>query len=64
MHRSVVPEAADNFEIDPVVRYGSNNAAWPAANPGWPPRNDDINGDGLYPDFASINPFVALLIGG
>jgi hypothetical protein len=51
-------------DINPFVLFLSNFSAWQAAYPDCPPENGDINGDGLYPDFGDINPFVALLTGG
>jgi hypothetical protein len=51
-------------DINPFVLYLSNFATWQAAYPDCPPENGDINGDGLYPDFGDINPFVAVLAGG
>ncbi len=51
-------------DINPFVLYLSNFAAWQATYSGCPPEVGDINGDGLYPDFEDINPFVALLTGG
>jgi len=45
------------------VLYLSNVAAWQTAYDGCPPENGDINGDGTYPSFGDINPFVALLTG-
>jgi hypothetical protein len=54
-----------NFgDINPFVLYLSNFASWQAAYPGCPSENGDINGDGTYPSFADINPFVALLTAG
>jgi hypothetical protein len=53
-----------NFrDINPFVIYLSNFTAWQAAYPGCDPQVGDINGDGTYPSFADINPFVALLSG-
>jgi hypothetical protein len=53
----------DFRDINPFVLYLSDFAAWQAAYTGCPPENGDINGDGTYPSFADINPFVALLAG-
>jgi hypothetical protein len=53
----------DFGDINPFVQYLADNAGWQAAHPGCPPENGDINGDGTYPSFADINPFVALLTG-
>jgi hypothetical protein len=50
-------------DINPFVLFLSNFSAWQATYPDCPPENGDINGDGLYPDFGDINPFVALLTG-
>jgi hypothetical protein len=53
-----------NFaDINPFVLYLSNFSAWQATFAGCPPQNGDINGDGTYPSFGDINPFVALLGG-
>ncbi len=51
-------------DINAFVLYLSNFAAWQAAYPGCPAANGDINGDGSYPSFGDINPFVTLLTGG
>ncbi len=51
----------DFGDINPFVLYLSNFAAWQATFPGCNPANGDINGDGSYPSFDDINPFVALL---
>jgi hypothetical protein len=51
-------------DINPFVRYLSDFSAWQAAYPGCPAESGDINGDGTYPSFGDINPFVALLTGG
>ena len=51
-------------DINPFVQYLANFSAWQATYPGCDPRNGDINGDGTYPSFGDINPFVALLSGG
>jgi len=48
-------------DINPFVLYLSNNTAWQAAYPDCPAENGDINGDGVYPSFLDINPFVQLL---
>lgn len=53
----------DFGDINPFVLYLSDFAAWQAAYAGCPATNGDINGDGLYPSFDDINPFVALLTG-
>jgi len=50
-------------DINPFVLYLADFAGWQAAYSGCPAVNGDINGDGVYPDFADINPFVALLTG-
>jgi len=50
-------------DINPFVLYLSNFAQWQAAYPGCPAENGDINGDGVFPSFADINPFVTLLTG-
>ncbi len=55
--------SVDFGDINPFVLYLSNFANWQAAFPGCPATNGDINGDGLYPSFDDINPFVALLTG-
>jgi hypothetical protein len=53
----------DFADINPFVLYLSNFAAWQAAYPSCLPENGDINGDGSYPSFGDINPFVELLLG-
>ena len=50
-------------DINPFVLYLADFAGWQAAYSGCPAVNGDINGDGVYPDFADISPFVALLTG-
>jgi hypothetical protein len=55
--------AVDFGDINPFVLYLSNFSSWQAAYPGCPAENGDISGDGTYPSFADINPFVALLSG-
>jgi hypothetical protein len=55
--------SVDFGDLNPFVLYLSNFPAWQAANPGCPPQNGDINGDGTYPSPCDINPFVALLSG-
>ncbi len=53
-----------NFgDINPLVLYLSNFAAWQSAYPGCSPTNGDINCDGTYGQgsFLDINPFVALM---
>jgi hypothetical protein len=53
-----------NFkDINPFVLFLSNFATWQTTFPGCTPQNGDINGDGSYPSFGDINPFVALLSG-
>ncbi|HQL53792.1 MAG TPA: hypothetical protein PLQ87_03730 [Phycisphaerae bacterium] len=53
-----------NFgDINPFVLYQSNIEIWQEVFPFVPPANGDINGDGTYPSFRDINPFVALLAG-
>jgi hypothetical protein len=47
-------------DINPFVLFLSNYEAWLAIYQ-CNPVNGDINGDGTYPSFADINPFVALL---
>ena len=39
-------------------------AAWRGLFPACPALNGDINGDGTYPSFKDINPFVVLLSAG
>jgi len=51
-------------DINAFVLYLSNFAVWQTTYDGCPPQNGDINGDGIYPSFQDINPFVALLSGG
>ena len=53
----------NSADINPFVLYLSNFAAWQVTYATCPPQNGDINGDGTYPSFADINPFVALLTG-
>lgn len=48
-------------DINPFVLYLSDHAAWLATYGGCNPLHGDINGDGIYPSFDDINPFVALL---
>jgi hypothetical protein len=50
-------------DLNPFVLYLANFTAWQAAHPGCPAENGDINGNGTYPSFDDINPFVALLSG-
>lgn len=50
-------------DINPFVLYLADFAGWQAAYASCPAANGDVNGDGVYPDFADINPFVALLTG-
>jgi len=47
------PVRFDFGDINPFVLYLSDFAAWQAAHPGCPATNGDINGDGLYPNFAT-----------
>lgn len=57
-------DGAVNFgDINPFVQYLLDFTGWQAAFPGCPPEVGDINGDGEYPSFADVNPFVALLSG-
>ena len=51
----------DFGDINPFVQYLANFSAWQTTYAGCPPPNGDINGDGTYPSFDDINPFVALL---
>ena len=52
----------DNFELpalgEPLKKLVGNVQT---QYPGCDPRNGDVNGDGTYPSFKDINPFVALL---
>ncbi len=58
-------DGAVNFaDINPFVLFLANFSTWQATYPGCPPEHGDINGDGTYPSFGDINPFVALLSGG
>jgi hypothetical protein len=58
-------DGAVNFgDINPFVLYLSNFASWQTTYSGCNPQNGDINGDGTYPAFSDINPFVTLLSGG
>jgi serralysin len=54
-------DTVDFSDINPFVLYLSNFANWQATFPDCPASNGDINGDGSYPSFDDINPFVALL---
>lgn len=54
----------DFGDINPFVLYISNFAAWQVKFPGCDPRNGDINGDGIFPAFSDINPFVKLISSG
>ncbi len=47
-------------DINAFVLYMVNFAAWQSGY-GCNPANGDINGDGTYPSFTDINPFVALM---
>ena len=51
----------DFRDINPFVLYLSNYIAWATAYPACNPQNGDVNGDGTYPSFGDINPFVTLL---
>ncbi len=51
----------DFSDINPFVLFLSNFEIWQETYAGCPAPNGDINGDGAYPSFADINPFVALL---
>jgi len=51
----------DFVDINAFVLYLSNQAAWLATYPSCPPENGDIDGNGTYPAFTDINPFVTLL---
>ena len=53
----------DFGDINPFVQYLSNFSSWQATYPGCAPQNGDVNGDGSYPSFRDINPFVSLLSG-
>ncbi len=48
-------------DINLFVLYLANFEAWWASFPNCLPANGDINGDGAYPSFRDINPFVVLL---
>jgi hypothetical protein len=54
----------DFGDINAFVLYLSNPSAWQSTYAGCNAANGDINGDGVFPDFGDINPFVALLTGG
>ena len=61
-HGDVNCDGSINFaDINPFVLYLSNFAAWQTTYANCPVQNGDINGDGTYPSFGDINPFVALL---
>jgi hypothetical protein len=52
-----------NFgDINPFVQYLASFAQWQATYPGCPPQNGDVDGDGTYPAFSDINPFVSLIV--
>lgn len=51
----------DFVDINAFVLYLSNQAAWLTTYPDCPPENGDIDGNGTYPAFTDINPFVTLL---
>jgi hypothetical protein len=51
----------DFGDINPFVQYLANFAQWQATYPSCPAQNGDINGDGSYPAFSDINPFVSLM---
>ncbi|MBP7748352.1 MAG: hypothetical protein KA383_19730 [Phycisphaerae bacterium] len=54
-----------NFgDINAFVLYLSNHPVWLTTYAGCDPRSGDIDGDGNYPSFGDINPFVTLLTGG
>ncbi len=57
-------DSVDFDDINPLVLFVSNFLAWRAAYPDCPPENADINGDGEYPFFGDINPFVSCLTTG
>ncbi|HPM23283.1 MAG TPA: hypothetical protein PLP66_05220, partial [Phycisphaerae bacterium] len=51
-----------NFvDINAFVLYLSNHPAWLTMYPACDPRNGDLDGNGVYPSFGDINPFVTLL---
>ncbi|MBP7746201.1 MAG: hypothetical protein KA383_08710 [Phycisphaerae bacterium] len=50
-------------DINPFVLYLANFETWQATYPNCPAPNGDINGDGTYPSFRDINPFVTLMSG-
>jgi YVTN family beta-propeller protein len=51
----------DFGDINPFVMYLSQYGVWRNTYPDCDPLVGDINGDGTYPSFEDINPFVALL---
>lgn len=55
--------ATDFGDINAFVKYLSDFAGWQTMYTGCDPTNGDINGDGVYPSFGDINPFVQLLSG-
>jgi len=60
-------DAVDFGDINPFVLALSDWSAWMTQYPDCPPRNADINGDGLFGGwrgFGDINAFVDLLAGG
>jgi hypothetical protein len=56
--------SVDFRDINPFVLYLFDQAAWQTEYWGCDTAIGDINGDGVYPSAADINPFVALLSGG
>jgi len=53
--------AVDFFDINAFVLYLLNFPVWQTTYAGCHAVNGDINGDGVYPSFTDINPFVTLL---
>lgn len=51
----------DFVDINAFVLYLSNFPVWQTTYAGCLVANGDIDGDGVYPAFADINPFVTLL---
>ena len=53
----------DFGDINPFVLFLSDFGTWQTTYSGCNALNGDVNGDGTFPSFADINPFVALLTG-
>ncbi|HPM22480.1 MAG TPA: hypothetical protein PLP66_01145 [Phycisphaerae bacterium] len=51
----------DFLDINAFVLYLSNFPVWQTTYAGCDAAHGDIDGDGVYPSFGDINPFVTLL---